>query len=165
MNQIKALVKEMEEQAIVTRVFMERVPVEQFGWQPHEKSMTLISLATHVAELPTWVAMCLNTDELDFAAAPYTPEVINTVAELQAYFEKNYESGHAALMNTKETILSENWTMRSGDVIHSVDTKAEVIRMSYNQLVHHRAQLGVYFRLLGVAVPKSFGPTADETGF
>ena len=89
MNQIKALVKEMEEQAIVTRVFMERVPVEHFGWQPHEKSMTLISLATHVAELPTWVEMCLNTDELDFAAAPYTPEVINTVAELQAYFEKN----------------------------------------------------------------------------
>jgi len=165
MNQIAVLVKELEEQAAVTRVFMERVPVEQFNWQPHEKSMRLINLATHVAELPSWVDLCLNTDELDFAASPYTPELINSTAELQAYFEKTYESGLAALTKTNENVLAENWTLRNGESIYSVTTKAEVIRMSYNQLVHHRAQLGVYFRLLGIDVPKSFGPTADDTSF
>ena len=34
--------------------------------------------------------------------------------------------------------------------------------MIMNHLIHHRAQLGVYFRLVGVPVPGLYGPSADE---
>ena len=89
------------------------------------------------------------------------PTMMNNAEEIQAYFDKTYAEGKAALAATNEKELEKNWTMRSGEKIYSVQTKAEVIRMSINQTIHHRAQLGVYFRLLGIPVPPSFGPTAD----
>jgi uncharacterized damage-inducible protein DinB len=165
MTRIETFLKELDEQAVITREFMRHVRTADFGWQPHEKSMKTIALATHVAELPTWIAMVAHTTELDFASAPYSPEKIESTEELVAYSEKCYQEGRAALAAMSEAALEENWTMRSGDMIHSVDTKAEVIRMTLNQEVHHRAQLGVYFRLLGIPVPKSFGPTADLATF
>ena len=165
MTRIESLLKEMDEQAAITRVFMERVRTADFDWQPHEKSMKLISLVTHIAELPTWVSMTLHTQELDFESAPYTPEKISSGEELVAYFEKCYKDGNSSLAAAKEEDLEQQWTLRSGSVIHSVSSKAEVIRMAYNQIIHHRAQLGVYFRLLGIAVPKSFGPSADDYSF
>lgn len=165
MTQIAALVKEMEEQALVTREFMKLVPADKFDWQPHEKSMSLIRLATHVAELPGWASMVVTTDELDFESNPYTMDPIHTPEDLMRYFEESYRKGHTDLSNATDSVLDKTWTLRSGATIFSTSSKAEVIRMSYNQLVHHRAQLGVYFRLLGIPVPKSFGPTADHTDF
>lgn len=162
---ITTLLKEMEEQAAITRTFLERVPEDKFEWQPHTKSMSMIRLAAHVAELPSWVSMSLTTDELDFEANPYTPEPINNVNDLIRYFERSYESGHAELQKANEAELEKTWTLRNGSEIYSVSTKQEVIRMAYNQLVHHRAQLGVYFRLLDIPVPASFGPSADSPHF
>jgi uncharacterized damage-inducible protein DinB len=165
MSQIGSLVKEMEEQALITKKFMELVPQDKFEWQPHPKSMTLGKLASHVAELAGWASMVVTTDELDFAANPYTAEPIKTNADLMRYFEENFEKGHTDLMNADESVLDENWTLRNGDTIYSTEPKRDVIRMSYNQIVHHRAQLGVYFRLLDIPVPQSFGPTADNADF
>lgn len=165
MTQIQALVNEMEEQALVTREFMKLVPADKFEWQPHPKSMSMIRLATHVAELPGWASMAVLTDELDFEKNPYTMDPIKTPADLLRYFEESYEKGHTDLANANDSELEKSWTLRSGDTIFSTSSKADVIRMSYNQLVHHRAQLGVYFRLLDIPVPKSFGPTADHTDF
>jgi uncharacterized damage-inducible protein DinB len=34
-----------------------------------------------------------------------------------------------------------------------------------NHLIHHRAQLGVYLRLLDVEIPGMYGPSADEQKF
>jgi hypothetical protein len=165
MSQIGSLVKEMEEQALITKKFMALVPEDKFEWQPHPKSMKLINLASHIAELPGWSSMVVNTDELDFAANPYTAEPIKTTADLMRYFEENFEKGHSDLMNADESILDNMWTLRNGETIYSTEAKRDVIRMSYNQIVHHRAQLGVYFRLLNIPVPQSFGPTADSTDF
>lgn len=165
MTHIETFLKELDEQAPITREFMRRVRVADFNWQPHEKSMKLLALATHVAELPTWIAMVAHTTELDFASTPYTPEKIESTEDLVAYSERCYQEGRAALEAMSEAALDDKWTMRSGDVIHAVNTKAEVIRITLNQEVHHRAQLGVYFRLLGIPVPKSFGPTADDASF
>jgi uncharacterized damage-inducible protein DinB len=165
MSQIAALVKEMEEQALITKEFMKLVPKDKFDWQPHEKSMTLIRLATHIAELPGWASMVVTTEELDFENNPYTMEPINTPEDLMRFYEKSFEKGHTDLMNADEAELEKPWTLRSGATIYSTEPKKDVIRMSYNQIVHHRAQLGVYFRLLGIPVPKSFGPTADNMDF
>ena len=144
---------------------LSRIPEDKYQWQPHPKSMTIQRLATHIAELPAWVQMALNTTELDFANNPYKQEVITNNKQLLEYFEKSLASGKTALENATDADLLPNWTLRNGDTILSVSTKGEVIRMAYCQIVHHRAQLGVYLRLLDVPIPGSYGPSADETGF
>ena len=165
MDIIPMLLKEMEQEAQTTRKMLERIPEDKYDWQPHEKSMTVRRLATHIAELPGWVKMALTTDELDFAKGEYKPVVINNNAELLAYFEKSYADGREHLAGTNENELLLNWTLRSGDQVYNVYTKAEVIRTAFCQTVHHRAQLGVFLRLLNVPIPGSYGPSADETGF
>lgn len=166
MSIIQMLLKEMEMEAETTRKMLSVVPDDKYDWQPHKKSMTIRSLATHIAELPTWVTMVLHTSELDFATAPYTPEMINNTAELLAYFEKSFEDGKTNLSNANEAQLADQWVMRNGEAIYFKASKGEVIRHSFSQIVHHRAQLGVYLRLLDIPIPGSYGPSADsEAGF
>jgi uncharacterized damage-inducible protein DinB len=162
---IQMFLKELDMEAKTTRKMLERVPDDKFDWQPHPKSMTIRRLATHIAELPSWITMTLTTSELDFATSPYKPEVINNTAELINYFEKTLADGRAHLEAAKEEQLNESWTLRNGKDIYSTQPKSEVLRMVYSQIIHHRAQLGVYLRLLNVAIPGSYGPSADDMGF
>jgi uncharacterized damage-inducible protein DinB len=164
MSQIQIFLKEMDQEAEITRKMLACVPNDKYDWKPHRKSMTIKSLATHIAELPTWVSMTLHTDELDFATSPYKPLDISNTKDLLSYFEKSIANGRSDLENAKEEELSKTWTMRNGDDIYTVSSKAEVIRMTYNQIVHHRAQLGVFLRLLDIPIPGSYGPSADEMG-
>ena len=165
MSLTQMLLKEMNREAQTTRKMLERVPNDKYDWKPHEKSMSIRRLATHIAELPSWVSMALTTDELDFANNPYEPVVINNTEELLAYFDKSLADGKAHLEKATDQDLQPNWTMRNGEEIYSVESKADVIRMSYCQIVHHRAQLGVFLRLLDVPIPGSYGPSADEMNF
>lgn len=165
MDLIPMFLAEMEREAQTTRKMLSRIPDDKYDWQPHEKSMTVRQLATHIAELPTWVPMILTTDELDFAASPYEPTAISNTAELVAYFEKCLHDGKTQLVPEQEAILNKTWTLRNGDEIYDVSPKHEVIRMTFCQIVHHRAQLGVYLRLLDVPIPGSYGPSADENEF
>jgi len=112
MSMIQTFLKELDMEAATTRKMLERIPDDKYDWQPHPKSMTIRRLATHVAELPSWVTMTLNTSELDFASSPYIPEVINDTAELMNYFERNLADGRANLEVAKEDQLSDNWTLR-----------------------------------------------------
>jgi uncharacterized damage-inducible protein DinB len=124
--------------------------------------MTIRQLATHIAELPTWVSMVLNTEELDFATTPYEPRQINGTEELMSYFEQSLEDSSKRLAQANDADLDPTWTLREGDQIYSVSTKGEMVRISYSQIVHHRAQMGVYLRLLDIPIPGSYGPSADE---
>jgi uncharacterized damage-inducible protein DinB len=162
---IQSLLKEMEKESQTTRKMLQRVPDEQWNWKPHEKSMTVQRLATHIAELPGWVTMVLTTDELDFANNDYQPANLRNNAELMDYFEQVLAAGKAQLAAAKDEDLQPNWTLRNGKDIYNVSPKGEVIRMAYCQIVHHRAQLGVYLRLLNIPIPGSYGPSADEPGF
>ncbi|GGG04201.1 DinB family protein [Pontibacter amylolyticus] len=165
MTVIELFSKELEQEAQTTRKMLERVPADKYDWKLHQKSMSMIQLATHVAELPAWIKMVLTTDELDFAQNPYQPVKIANTEELVAYFEKSQAEGLAALAEAQDEQLDQPWTLREGDQIYSTSSKADVIRMSISQIIHHRAQLGVYLRLLDIPIPGSYGPSADETGF
>lgn len=165
MTIIETLLKEMEQEAVTTRKMLSIVPDDQYNWKPHEKSMTIQRLATHVAELPTWVTMALTTSELDFANNPYKPEIITNTKDLLQYFEKCLADGKASLQKAKDEDLLPMWTLRNGETIYNVEPKADVIRMTYCQIVHHRAQLGVFLRLLNVPIPGSYGPSADDMNF
>ncbi|HVS96035.1 MAG TPA: DinB family protein [Puia sp.] len=162
MSTIKPLLKELEQEAQTTRKMLERVPTAYFSWQPHKKSMTVQQLATHIAELPGWITMAVTTDGLDFAANPYKQEEVHNTAELLDYFEKSLADGRSHLADASEDVLEENWTLRNGSEVYHVATKGEIVRMAYSQIVHHRAQLGVFLRLLDIPIPGSYGPSADE---
>ena len=161
---IDLLLKEMEQEAQTTRNMLERVPDDKYDWQPHPKSMTMMQLTTHLAELPGWVALGLTTEELDFAASPYVPKTVKNTADLRQIFENSLADGKAALSQATEEGLLPTWTMRDGDQVYAVYTKYEVVRHAFNQMIHHRAQLGVYLRLLNIPIPGSYGPSADEMG-
>jgi len=161
---IPMLLKEMENEAKTTRKMLACIPADKYDWKPHAKSMSIRQLATHIAELPLWVTMSLTTEGLDFQANPYVQEKVDTNEEMMIYFEASLANGKAQLEKANEDLLEERWVLRSGEHILSESSKGEVIRMTYNQIVHHRAQLGVNLRLLDVAIPGSYGPSADEMG-
>ena len=165
MTLIESFQQELEQEALTTRKMLQRVPMDQLTWKPHPKSMTLAALVGHVAELPSWVAMAVDTDELDFAANPYAPPVFSTSEELLAIFENYLNQGRDALKRATPEELEKPWTLRQGENIFLTDPKREVIRMSLSQTIHHRAQLGVYLRLLNIPIPGSYGPSADENEF
>jgi len=162
MQMIQLFLKELEQEAQTTRKMLSRVPSDKYDWKPHEKSMTVRQLATHLAELPSWITMTLATSELDFATSPYQQVTVTGTASLLDYFEKSLADGRTHLSAAADADLLPNWTLRNGQQIYSVSTKAEVIRMTFSQIIHHRAQLGVYLRLLNVPIPGSYGPSADE---
>lgn len=161
---IPLLLKEMEQEAQTTRKMLSIIPDDKYDWKPHPKSMTLRQLSTHIAELPTWVSMVVNTSELDFAANPYSPVPISNGKELLVYFEESLADGKANLEKANEAQLNDIWTLRNGDQVYHTSTKYEMLRTCFAQITHHRAQLGVCLRLLDVPIPGSYGPSADELG-
>ncbi|MEO5893461.1 MAG: DinB family protein [Ferruginibacter sp.] len=165
MSLTQMFLKELQQEANTTRKMLALVPDDKYQWKPHEKSMTLQQLSTHIAELPGWAAMTLNTTELDFAVNGYTPLDISSTALVLESFEKNLAESKAALESAREEQLDESWTLRNGETIYSTQPKAEVLRMAFSQTIHHRAQLGVYLRLLNIPIPGSYGPSADDMSF
>lgn len=165
MSMIQMLLTEMEQEAQTTRTMLARVPDDKFDWQPHPKSMTVRQLTAHIADLPTWVTGALTTDGLDFANYTYDPKTPHTTNELLTYFEEALADGRSHLANATDEQLAGSWTLRDGDNFISTSTRGETIRHAYSQTVHHRAQLGVYLRLLDIPIPGSYGPSADDAGF
>ncbi|GAA3985225.1 DinB family protein [Mucilaginibacter dorajii] len=161
MEIIPMLLKEMEQEAQITRKMLEIVPADKFKWQPHPKSMNIETLAVHIADVPNWVALGVHTDGLNFAESPYDPGKAETTQDLLDIFEKSLAQGKAALESTTEEELLKPWILSNGDQILQRYNKIGVIRVALCQLVHHRAQLGVFLRLLNIPIPGSYGPSAD----
>ncbi len=159
---IQSFQNELAFEALGTRKMLTLVPADKMDYKPHPKSMAMKDLAIHIADLPTWISSGLKLNELDFVTSPYNPDNCNNADELLKYFEKNLENAQLDLGAANDTILEEKWTLRNGDIIYFTLTKLEVIRQAYSQMVHHRAQLGVYLRLLNIPIPGVYGPSADE---
>lgn len=164
MKMIPVLKQEFEQEAAITRKFLPLIPEDKFDWKPHEKSMSLKELSVHIAEIPAWVDMAFNTDEVDFANG-YEPTPVQGSEGLMNLFEESVQKGKDAFAEANEDDLKPEWTMRNGDQVLMTMTKYEVIRHSLNQTTHHRAQLGVCLRLLSIPIPGSYGPSADEQNF
>lgn len=159
---MKSFLQELEHESIGTRKMLALVPANKMDFKPHEKSMHLKALATHIAELPTWITMAIKTAELDFKATPYSPKDCKNAYELLAYYDESAAEAKRLLSENSDAILEDTWTLRDGDAIYMQLSKLETIRHSFCQLVHHRAQLGVYLRLLNIPIPGVYGPSADE---
>ncbi len=145
---------------------LERVPEAQLAFKPHPKSPSLEWLAWHVADIPGWVAETVNKNELDFAppgAPKSAPPTVESRELLLASFDKKVAEAHAAIAGATDEHLAGDWTLKMGSRVFFTKPRAEVLRsFAMNHLIHHRAQLGVYLRLLDVPVPGMYGPTADD---
>jgi uncharacterized damage-inducible protein DinB len=159
----KSVIAEIKSEAANTRRILERVPADKNSWKPHPKSMTLGRLAYHVTELSGWVTMIMATDELDWAKFDYKPTMAESAEELVEKLDENIEQAVAILETCEDSDFDKMWTMRNGENIYFTMPKKVALRtfaLSHNY--HHRAQLGVYLRLLDIPLPGIYGPTADE---
>lgn len=161
MNIIQLLKEEMTQERLTTEAFLDLYSSNLAEYRPHEKSMKMQPLAAHIAEIFGWVGMMLETDELDFETTPYESPAANSPDELKALINEGFERSHRLLSAISEQDLEERWVLRNGDYVIADWNKYEAIRHALNQIVHHRAQLGVYYRLNDIPVPASYGPTAD----
>lgn len=154
---------ELKQESISTRRILARVPFDQLDFKPHEKSMTLRRLSTHVAEIAGWWKECILMDELDFEKGDFTPKVFANNEELLAYFDDLIMKSEKILSEVEEAEFDRLWTMRQGEMVFFSLPKSEVCRTwCLNHWYHHRAQLGVYLRLLDIPVPGTYGPSADN---
>lgn len=162
----QSLLPEFDQEMQNTRKTLERVPDNKWSWKPHEKSGTLGWLAAHVGTVPEWIKVTLNTEELDYAPVDgpsYEPPKIENRAQLLAAFDKGVAEARAAIEKANDADFAKNWTLLGGgQTIFTMPRIACIRSMCLNHLYHHRGQLTVYFRLLGVAVPGLYGPSADE---
>jgi uncharacterized damage-inducible protein DinB len=160
------LLPEYDSEITITRKVLERVPDDRGDWKPHEKAFKMGHLAQLVARLPEWLVLTLERTELDIApkdgprTAGYTVE---PTATLLALFEKNAKAGRAALAKATDADFQVPWTLKAaGNAVLTQPRYMIVRQMVLNHLVHHRAQLGIYLRLVEQKVPQMYGPTADE---
>jgi uncharacterized damage-inducible protein DinB len=163
MAQKDHLIAELKMEAANTKKILERVPVDKSTWKPHAKSMAMGNLATHVSELPSWITMVINTDELNLATMDYKPKIFDNNEALVANHDNHVTNAIAALDTADDALMAKPWVLRKGDHVILEMPKAVVIRnLALNHSYHHRAQLGVYLRLNDVAIPGMYGPSADE---
>lgn len=160
------LISELQQEAQSTRKMLERVPEDKHSWKPHEKSMSLGQLASHVAELSSFITSMVTLDELDFSKEDYTIKQAASNKELLKMFDEHFSQLIESLQNADDENMLGNWRLRSGDQIFFEMPKLKVIRsLGINHYIHHRGQLSVYLRLLDVPLPSVYGPTADEQVF
>lgn len=163
MTLAQLLAPEFEQEAAITRRLLERIPTDKLAWTPHPKSMTLGKLAGHIAEIPSWINGTLEFTELDMAG--YVSPDPKDTAEILAAFDAAVAAGSPALAAVADADLAVEWTLKMGDMTIFALPRLAVIRTwVINHMVHHRAQLGVYLRLLDVPVPGIYGPSADDSG-
>ena len=160
-----ALLPEFDHEMTLTRKLLERVPEDKFDWKPHQKSMTLGGLATHLANLPNWGEMTLNQSEIDIGGAAPNPQAASR-ADLLAAFDKAVAATRGTLTGKSDAELMAPWTLkRDGHAIFSMPKAAVWRSFVMSHIVHHRGQLSVYLRLQDVPLPSIYGPSVDEGAF
>jgi hypothetical protein len=158
----EALLAELDQEAINTRKTLERVP-DKPDFVPHAKSTPLGRLAPHVAQLPDFGVIVLTTPQLDFSTGSFRPLPFESAQQLVKAFDEGAARIRQALANTPDDAWQANWKLLfQGKSFFDGSRFMAYRQMFLNHLVHHRAQLGVYLRLNGVAVPATYGPSADE---
>ncbi len=162
MTFLESFQEELAMEAEGTRKMLALVPADKFDWTPHPKSMKMMDLAIHIADIPKWIGLGLKTELLDLAINPYIPKVLNTPDEIVAYFNQNVEDAKQDLSAFTDDVLEGSWQMNQGEMVLVKLTKLQTVRHAFCQMVHHRAQLGVYLRLLDIPIPGVYGPSADE---
>ena len=160
------LLPEFDQEMANTRKMLERVPEDRFDYQPHPKSWKLNRLAGHVAELPNWVTSIMKVELLEMEPSQLKPFEPRTRKELLDQFDKYARAAHLGIAAATDEQMNKMWSMKwEGKTVLTMPRFSVLRSVVLNHIIHHRAQLGMYLRLTGVAVPGMYGPSADEAPF
>ena len=145
-----------------TRRMLERYPTGKGSWKPDPKSRSLAELASHLVNVVSLGASVLEDDELEESTQPAPPEQDSAAAFLER-FDRSAARIAAALQHTDEASLKQPWRLLVHGHVVAQGPRRKMLRMAFvSHLIHHRAQLATYYRLLGVPVPGMYGPSADD---
>ena len=166
MKLTQLFLEELDREAVRTKHAVERVPTGKDDWKPHAKSMPLARLAGLVASMPSWIPLIIEQDELDLTppgGGQYQQPATN---QLAATLDQHVVKARESLRKTNDEYLyTTNWRLKAGGHVVMNQPRHIVLRDTINHLAHHRGQLTVYLRLLDVAVPAIYGPSADDQSF
>jgi uncharacterized damage-inducible protein DinB len=162
----KMFVDELEQETESTIKTLSAIPGDKLSWKPHEKSFSLGTLAMHIATALQGTAEMLASDSLAMEDMKMDTPDPQSVDEIVSTCQNGFKVAKQIVSSMSDEELKKQWTMTmNGDVIYS-NTKAGIVRnFTLNHLYHHRGQLQVYLRLLDVALPSVYGPTADDNPF
>lgn len=164
MRLVDPLIQELEQEAETTRRVLDRIPENRLSWRPHPKSMTLGQLAFHIATTPGGVAQIAALDTMEKPQFD-RPQPTSKREVLEA-LEQSVVSAREFLRGLDDVRATQTWTMTyRGKPLFSVPRIGLVRTIMLNHWYHHRGELQMYLRLLDVAVPAVYGPTADEDPF
>jgi uncharacterized damage-inducible protein DinB len=156
------LLPEFDQEMVNTRKLLACVPDDKFSWTPHDKSMSLGRLASHVAEMPGWAIPTMEQDKLEITP-DQKPFLAGSTAELLEQFDKNVAAARPMIEAATDETMAKDWSFfYAGHKVFNAPKSSILRHMVFNHLVHHRGQLGVYLRLQNIAIPGMYGPSADE---
>ena len=162
MSIAQSLLSEFDHEMANTRKTLERVPENKLDYTPDPKSMSMGKLASHIAEMCGWIPAMMQGPELDIPPG-FKPFLATSRKELLDTFDKNVSGSRAALAAAGDQLLMQDWSLKfGGNAMFTMPRIAVYRTMVMNHVIHHRAQLTVYYRLNGIPVPALYGPSADE---
>lgn len=160
------ILPEFDEEMANTRKMLECIPEDRFDFQPHKKSWKAGKLAGHIAELPGWTGFTMKMEVLAMEPGQHTPFEPTSKKELLERFDKNASEAQEALAAATDEELNTMWTMKwQGKTVMTMPRRNVLRTVILNHIIHHRAHLGMYLRMMDVAVPGMYGPSADEPMF
>jgi uncharacterized damage-inducible protein DinB len=160
---VASLLADLQNELASTRRMLALVPFAHADWKPHEKSSTLLKLASHVVQLPSFMTIMIVNDVFEMVRGSSTPAPVGSTEELLAVFDGHTAALHRALTTLTAETVHAPWSMTRGGAVFLKGPRSAMLRtMGISHLVHHRGQLSVYLRLLDVKVPGMYGPSADD---
>lgn len=160
------LLPEFEQEMAGVRRTLERIPDDKLAWKAHERSNTIGWLASHLANIPSWVESTIIADELDIhpvGSEPYKTPVLGDISSVLELFDANVATAKSLLAKTDDETFAKPWSLLIQGQPVLTSTKHGVVRTwVINHSIHHRGILTVYLRLNDIPVPGLYGPSADE---
>ncbi len=164
MSAIEMLLQELDQEARLTRRVLERVPDDRLAWRPHDKSWSMGQLALHVATLPGAIATIAQRSPM--TVPEFKQASAATAGELVPTLDRSVDTARDTLRSMGDAALAGTWRMVDGDrEVTQMPVGVLLRTLMLNHWYHHRGQLTVYLRQVGVPVPSIYGPSADENPF
>jgi len=163
MSMAQDLMGEFEEQAPLTRKFLERLPEEKLGWKPHQKSLTAGQLALHLAQVPGSVARLVRLNPAQFPGVGGPTAQPARKGEILEAHDEGMAAVRLELLSHSDSAMQELWQLQvNGQALLTMPRGKFIRDIMLNHWYQHRGQFSVYLRMLDVAVPSTWGPSADE---
>ena len=111
-----------------------------------------------------FVQLALTSPDVDLGANGFVPLVMESRQQVLSAFDEHAGKLVAFVRNVPNDRFEERCELLWDGHVVFKGTRYDAYRsLGMNHLIHHRAQLGVYLRLLDELVPASpYGPSADS---